>query len=95
MRRASKADANQEDIVKGLRATGCFVQSIHRLGQGVSDLLVGYRGKWFVMELKDGAKAVNKQKLTEDEIRWIMEIRNRAPVYVVTSLERAIRIVRE
>jgi len=52
MRRAARVDANQEAIVSALRAAGAYVWII---GLPV-DLLVGYKGHTFLMEIKDGPK---------------------------------------
>ncbi len=67
MRRAAKVDANQAEIVKALRSIGCSVQHLHSIGQGCPDILVGYRGRNFLFELK-----VGKGKLTEDEKAWAL-----------------------
>lgn len=52
MRRAARVDANQEAIVKALRDVGAYVWVI---GLPV-DLLVGYRGHTFLVEVKTTAK---------------------------------------
>ncbi len=47
---ARKRDANEKAIVDALRAFGA---TIFRLsGEGVPDLLVGYRGTWMPLEVK-------------------------------------------
>jgi ribosomal protein S2 len=56
MRRAAKIDANQPLIVEALRKAGATVQSLAAVGQGVPDLLVGYRNKTALVEVKDGSK---------------------------------------
>jgi len=52
MRRAARIDANQEAVVIALRAAGAYVWMI---GLPV-DLLVGYKGHTFLVEIKDGPK---------------------------------------
>lgn len=52
MRRAAKVDANQDEIVQTYRALGLSVTSLAGLGRGVPDLLVGYRGKLALVEVK-------------------------------------------
>jgi hypothetical protein len=52
MRRAARVDATQEQIVSALRAAGAYVWII---GLPV-DLLVGYKGKTFLVEVKSGPK---------------------------------------
>lgn len=73
-----------------LRKIGAVVTPLHAVGKGVSDLLVSFRQKWLVMEVKDGAKPPSARKLTKDEERWIGE--QRAPVYIVTSPIEAVDI---
>jgi Holliday junction resolvase len=93
--RVAKVDANQPEIVKELRKIGAFVQSLASIGKGCPDLLVGFRGKWHLFEVKDESKPVAKRKLTADEIAWIWEASKRGPVYVVESTEQALKIVTE
>jgi len=52
MRRAARVDANQEQIVSALRAAGAYVWII---GLPV-DLLVGFRGHTFLVEIKTTSK---------------------------------------
>lgn len=92
--RKAKVDDNQKIIVQALRRAGHFVQSLATIGAGCPDLLVGTRyGKWLVLEVKDGDKVPSKRTLTTPEIRWILAVENRAPVYVVESVEQALEVV--
>ena len=52
MRYAKRVDANQDQIVSALRAAGAYVCII---GLPV-DLLVGFKGHTFLVEVKDGSK---------------------------------------
>jgi hypothetical protein len=52
MRRAARVDANQIQIVSALRAAGAYVWII---GLPV-DLLVGYKGHTFLVEIKTDSK---------------------------------------
>jgi len=52
MRYAARVDANQEQIVSALRAVGAYVWII---GLPV-DLLVGYKGHTFLVEVKNGPR---------------------------------------
>ena len=52
MRRAARIDANATQVVTALRAAGAYVWII---GLPV-DLLVGYKGHTFLVEIKDGPK---------------------------------------
>jgi len=53
MRYAARVDANQEQIVSALRAAGAYVWII---GLPV-DLLVGFHGHTFLVEIKSTSKA--------------------------------------
>ena len=57
MRRAARVDANQDQIVSALRGAGAYVWII---GLPV-DLLVGYKGHTFLVEVK----STSKKRLTE------------------------------
>lgn len=88
-----RTDANHSEIVKGLRAIGASVQSIAALGKGVPDLLVAFRGIWYVAELKDGSKSPSRQRLTTAEEVWHQEFSRRAPVHTWTSLDDALKTI--
>jgi hypothetical protein len=92
VRRAAKVDANQPAIVQALRAIGCSVQPLHTVGQGCADLLVGYRGRNVILEVKDGAKPPSARTLTPDQREWIAAWRG-GQVWVVHSVEQAIEAV--
>ncbi len=69
-RRAAKVDANQSEIVAALRRAGATVTPTHAAGEGFPDLVVGYRGANFLLEVKDGAKPPSGRKLTADQKEW-------------------------
>ena len=56
MRRAAKIDANQPEIVAALEAVGASVVSTAGLGNGFPDIVVGFRGINYLIEIKDGSK---------------------------------------
>jgi hypothetical protein len=87
MRRRARVDDNQRAIVEWLRGVGAFVQSLAALGKGVPDLLVGFRGVWYVFEIKDGTKRPSARRLTDDEIGWHTIANLHAPTYTVTSID--------
>jgi hypothetical protein len=61
MRYAARVDANQQSIVKALRDAGAYVWII---GLPV-DLLVGFAGQTYLVEVKDGSKK-HLTKLQQD-----------------------------
>ena len=86
MRIHGKVDANHPEIVAALRGVGAFVQSLADVGSGCPDLLVSFRGKWFVFEVKSPGG-----KLTPDETKWHNAAR--ASVFVVYGADEALRIL--
>lgn len=70
MRSPRKVDDNQPEIVAALRRVGASVQSMHTIGQGCPDLLVGFKGNNYVLEVKDGNKSPSRRALTPDEQLW-------------------------
>lgn len=67
MMRNARVDNNQADIVAVLREVGATVQTLHFVGKGCPDILVGFRGVNYLMEIKDGNKAASKRQLTPAE----------------------------
>jgi hypothetical protein len=86
MRLAAKVDANQAEIIAALRGVGASVTSLHRVGQGVPDLLVSYQEKWYLLECKSPGG-----KLTPIEARFIQE--QQAPVNIVYRPEDALTVI--
>ena len=52
MRRSASLDANHTEIVQKLRAIGATVVDLAKVGHGCPDLLVGWRGRTYLMEVK-------------------------------------------
>ena len=70
MRRAAKIDKNQTEIVEAMRKAGATVQSLAAVGAGVPDLLVGFKNRTALVEVKDGSKCPSARKLTPDQQQW-------------------------
>ena len=70
MRRAARVDENQSEIVQGLLYMGATVQLLHAVGQGCPDILVGFRGKNYLIEIKNPEKPKGDQRLTKDQEQW-------------------------
>lgn len=90
MRRAARIDANHREIVDGLRAIGAAVTSLAAIGSGVPDLLVSFRGRWHLVEVKRprGPRGGRGGALTAEQRTWIAI--QRAPIHVVRSLSDAL-----
>lgn len=92
-RLAARTDRTQRAIVDRLRREGASVCSLHRVGHGVPDLLVGIRGETHLAEVKDGARAPSRRTLTPDQVRFIEGWRG-SPVVVLASPDEAAAWVR-
>lgn len=88
--RYKKIDDNQTQIVKHLRAVGASVQSIASVGRGAPDLLVGYRGKNYLFEVK-APGSPSKQKLTADELKWQRNWGGEC--YIIDKSEQALKVI--
>lgn len=82
---AKAVDANQAIIIAAFRRLGCTVQPLHTVGKGCPDALVGYRGRSYAVEIKDGDKPPSARKLTPAEQQWHDDWRGH--VCIVTSLD--------
>lgn len=92
MRKHGRTDANQSEIVAALRKCGASVQILSSVGRGVPDLIVGWRGVNYLMEVKDGTQPPSRRSLTPDEQAW--HVRWSGQVAVVDSAEAAISMLK-
>jgi hypothetical protein len=91
MRRANRIDDNQNDIVTALRKAGATVRIISQ-GEGIPDLLVGFRGETMLMEVKDGDKPPSARALTDAEKKFFDDWRGGLLV-IVESVEDALKML--
>ena len=87
MRRAAKVDRNQSEIVAALRQAGATVEPLHTVGKGCPDLLVGFRGANYLLEVKDGQASPSRRQLNETQVDWHATWRGR--VCKVDSIKQA------
>lgn len=84
---AKRIDRNQPEIVQALRSAGARVWHINR----PFDLLVGYRGRFTVLEVKSTKRVRKDQQHQTDEIATCRA--GGLPVYRVESVDDALRVV--
>jgi len=82
--RAAKVDGNQRSIVAALRAMGASVTSLHRVGEGCPDLVVGLKGRTYLVEVK-----APKGRVLPSQAAWHGAWRG-SPVVVIRSLDEAV-----
>jgi hypothetical protein len=87
VRLRGKTDANQSEIRQALHKVGASTHSLAQLGAGCPDLLVGYRQRTYLMEIK-----APKGRLTDQQKDW-MASWNGAPVHVVHDIDEAFRAI--
>ncbi len=86
-----RTDSNQSAIVKALRKVGATVQILSDVGKGCPDLLVGFAGRTYAMEVKDGAKSPSERKLTPDQVKWHRAWKGQ--VAIVNSIVEALAVI--
>lgn len=84
----SRADNNQAEIVRALRSVGVTVHITSQVGEGFPDLVCGYFGKNFLIEVKN-PEARGKLRATQEIFRdkW------KGNVHVVNSIQEALAVV--
>jgi hypothetical protein len=82
MRRAARADGNQTAIVQALRAVGALPYYIKE----PCDLIVGYRGKNTLLEIKN-----REGRLTKSQVEFIATWPGQ--IEVVYTVEEALKAV--
>jgi hypothetical protein len=88
MRTAAKVDENQILIITALRTIGATVQNLSGVGKGCPDLLVGFRGKNFLLEVKrPKAKGQRAGATTEAQKAFIS--RWRGQYAIVSTIDEA------
>jgi len=86
---AKRTDANQAEIVAALRQVGAMVVDLHIVGHGCPDLLVVWRDKLYLMEVK-----TRTGKLNQAERDFAQAVAERGvTVHVVRSPEDTLGVV--
>jgi hypothetical protein len=89
--RACKIDDNQEQLVKQMRCIpGLKVKHTHTV-KGFVDVVIGYRGINYLLEIKDPGKPPSKRKLTDDEQKFHNEWTGQ--VAVVETIDDVIKLI--
>ncbi len=84
-----RVDSTQVQIVKELRRLGMEVEHLHMVGKGCPDILVGFKGKNVLLEIKKDEKS----KLTPDQVLWHRSWKGQ--VAVVTNVIDAVKVIKE
>jgi hypothetical protein len=89
VRRIGRVDIHQAEIVAALRAVGASVQVLSTVGGGCPDLMAGFRGATYCIEVKTvtGKRDPKPEPLTPDQERWHAHWRGH--VAVVSTADEA------
>ena len=84
-----RVDENQKTLIHTFIALGASILNLSTVGRGCPDLLIGYRGKTVLVEIKSNSKAT----FTEPQIKFMQEWRGGA-VSRIDSVDAAIRLIK-
>lgn len=66
-----RTDRNHAEIINALRKIpNLSVFSTHEVGKGFPDIVIGYKGVNYLIEIKDGNKPPSARKLTDAELQF-------------------------
>jgi hypothetical protein len=86
-------DHHHAEIRDGLRdVPGCTVRDTSGVGEGFPDLVVGFRSRTILIEIKDGAKKPSARKLTAAQQHFAANWSG-SPIWVVQSLAQALDVL--
>ena len=88
MRYARRVDSNHGDIVNALRAMGVGVWDASGAGNGVADLICGWRGRVYLVEVKSGSNGLT---VAQQQLANMLESRG-AQLHIVRTVDEAIRL---
>ena len=86
-RRPSSLDRNHPAIVQALRDVGASVIDTSDIGHGFPDLVVGFRGQNYLLEVKNLETAYGRKGLNPNQQRWSSEWAGSQPAIVRTVAE--------
>jgi hypothetical protein len=87
MRKLAKKDDNHNKIVRELQQLGATVFSTHKVGDGFPDIVVGFRGRNYLFEIKKDTKS----KLTDCEKNFHLFWKGQ--VDIITCFDDAFKIL--
>lgn len=92
-RSGGNPDKNQAEIVKALRRSGAKVTITSEVSN-FCDLVVGFNGNVFLVEVKDGSLFLSKRKLTPGEQKCKEEYEYvGVRIWLIESIEEALEMI--
>lgn len=91
-KRGGRTDHNQAEIVKALREMGASVLCADQQGGGFPDLIVGWRGQNYLIEIKNPNSQYGRSGFNPNQKAWNSLWKGSAPM-IVRTIDEAIAIL--
>ena len=87
-----RTDSNHAEIIKALRKIpNMSVFSTHEVGKGFPDIVIGYKGINYLIEIKDGNKPPSARKLTDSEVKFHNDWKGQ--IKIVNNLDEVLNLL--
>jgi hypothetical protein len=87
-----RTDRNHAEIINALRKIpNLSVFSTHEVGKGFPDIVIGYKGINYLIEIKDGNKPPSARKLTDAELQFHSNWKGQ--IKIVNNLDELLEIL--
>lgn len=87
-----RTDRNHAEIINALRKIpNLSVFSTHEVGKGFPDIVIGYKGVNYLIEIKDGNKPPSARKLTEAELQFHFNWRGQ--IKIVNNFDEVLNLL--
>ena len=87
-----RTDRNHAEIINALRKIpNLSVFSTHEVGKGFPDIVIGYKGINYLIEIKDGNKPPSARKLTDAELQFHSNWRGQ--IKIVNNLDEVLNLL--
>ena len=90
---ASRVDNNHKEIVHALKSVGASIIDTAKLGGGLPDLIVGFKGQTFLIEVKNLKTQYGRSGLNKNQKKWLVEWTG-GPFAMVTDIDSALRAIK-
>jgi hypothetical protein len=87
-----RTDRNHAEIINALRKIpNLSVFSTHEVGKGFPDIVLGYKGVNYLIEIKDGNKPPSARKLTDAELQFHCNWKGQ--IKIVNNLDEVLNLL--
>jgi hypothetical protein len=87
-----RTDRNHAEIINALRKIpNLSVFSTHEVGKGFPDIVIGYKGVNYLIEIKDGNKPPSARKLTDAELQFHSNWKGQ--IKIVNNLDEVLNLL--